>query len=72
MAKEELREMLETSNKVCEDYDLYDLLECETENDFENELISAIECISIDAFYLKRLADKLENLTYDEMKGDNE
>ena len=53
MTKEELREMLETSNKVCEDYDLYDLLECETENDFENELISAIECISIDAFTSK-------------------
>ena len=72
MTKEELKEMLETSNKVCEDYDLYALLECETEDDFENELISAIECIKIDVYYLNRLADKLENLTYEEMKGDNE
>lgn len=72
MSKQELRELLQTSDKTCDDYDLYALLECETEDDFENELFSAIECIKSDMYYLDRLVDTLKGLTLEDVKGDNE
>lgn len=72
MSKQELRELLQTSDKTCDDYDLYALLECETEDDFENELFSAIECIKFDMYYLDRLVDTLKGLTLEDVKGDNE
>ncbi len=72
MTKRELRDVLNTTHSVCDDMCLYDLLECETEEQFEEDKSVTIECLRIEISHIRNLIDALEGLEYSQVHGDAE
>ena len=70
MTKYELRKALNTTDRMCEDFCLYDLLECESEEDFETAMFCAEESMRIEIYYLQRTIDALHKLNYQEVQND--
>lgn len=67
MTKFELRERLNTTDEICEDYCLYDLLDCENEDDFETEKFCSLESIQFRIHWLSQLHDRLKGMTFEDL-----
>lgn len=67
MTKHDLRETLHANHETCEIFALYDLLECETQDDFDMEKFCAIESIRFEIYHLQRIIDALSELAYEEV-----
>lgn len=69
MTKYELRERLHANNSVCEEMCLYDILECESEDEYEDVKALTVECLRIEISHIRDLIERLSDLTYEEVSN---